>query len=111
VKRWFHFIFYHLFYFTKRSWRGGKPDNANGNEHCATVDLTNGQSILDDVPCSSQFRYICEVTMDRCIRQFYIKVEFSQGRMSAGADAVEKECAAAYHLTSGRCKNSKANEK
>jgi hypothetical protein len=46
------------------SWRGGRPDNAGGNEHCATLDLTNDQAVLDDVDCSLKYQYICEVFID-----------------------------------------------
>jgi hypothetical protein len=42
-------------------WNVGQPDNDGNNEHCVTVDLQNGQALLDDTSCDSKFQYICEV--------------------------------------------------
>jgi hypothetical protein len=45
-----------------KRWNTDQPDNAGGNENCLTLDLRYpGEALLDDVPCSSKFQYICEV--------------------------------------------------
>jgi len=41
----------------ERPWSAGEPNNSGGNEDCAAV---RSNSQLDDRPCNTGYRYICE---------------------------------------------------
>lgn len=46
--------------FVYTHWRGGEPNNGNGNEDCTIIEGDNGNREWDDRPCTTAFPYMCE---------------------------------------------------
>ncbi|PVD31845.1 hypothetical protein C0Q70_07264 [Pomacea canaliculata] len=45
-------------------WGDTQPDNYLNNEDCADVGISNG-IMLNDLPCSSKLKYVCQVDINK----------------------------------------------
>jgi hypothetical protein len=83
------------------SWKANQPDNLNGSEHCLVLDTSNGKVLLEDVPCSRNQQFICEVRKARDNLNFETLRIYSQGYLRSRPEVVEAECSSEYDLTTG----------